>query len=83
MNDYRRRKINRSLGIPKAETQEKGSAVSGPAKGASKYKGVLWDKVTGSWRAIIKTNGKTKYLGVYTTEEAAARAYDEAALVRS
>lgn len=45
-------------------------------------KGVLWDKVAKNWRSKIKAFGKTKYLGVFTDELAAARAYDVAAVVR-
>lgn len=44
----------------------------------SGYKGV--DRTSKNrWRARIKCDGKTVYLGVYQTAEAAARAYDTAA----
>lgn len=46
----------------------------------SKYKGVYWCKNSQSWAAEIKHGGRKKYLGRYRSEEAAARAYNNAAL---
>lgn len=48
------------------------------AKGRSIYRGV--DFQAGKWRATLKTNGKQKHLGKHDNEEAAARAYDRAAI---
>src|SRR5690606_32935572 len=45
----------------------------------SPYKGVSYHKLTGRWRARIKSDGKTRYLGTHATQEEAARAYDRAA----
>jgi hypothetical protein len=42
----------------------------------SKYKGVCWIKERKGWLAKIRINGKGKLLGLYTTEEAAANAYN-------
>lgn len=42
----------------------------------SKYKGVTWDKERNKWTAWLSANGKTKFLGRYSTEEDAARAHD-------
>ena len=46
---------------------------------ASRYKGVTFKKETGRWDAQIRVEGKKLHLGYFATEEAAARAYDEAA----
>lgn len=41
---------------------------------ASKYKGVVWDKVRNRWRATIQINGKTKYIKIFKTEDEAHQA---------
>jgi hypothetical protein len=46
----------------------------------SKYKGVWLDKRSGRWRAQICFDGDRRHLGYYGEEEAAARAYDRAAV---
>jgi hypothetical protein len=46
----------------------------------SGYKGVDWNKQKGKWRAIIMVNKKSIYLGGFDTPEAAADAYDQAAV---
>lgn len=45
----------------------------------SPYKGV-WQKPSGRWQSIIMDAGKFHNLGVFDTPEAAAAAYDKAAL---
>lgn len=44
-------------------------------KYSSKYKGVCWHKNTNKWCSKICINGKSKYLGYFTSEEEAHEAY--------
>lgn len=45
----------------------------------SRHKGVSFDKTRQKWMAQICCHGKNKYLGRFSSEEAAARAYDATA----
>lgn len=47
---------------------------------SSGYKGVIWHAPTRRWRARIGVAGKKISLGLHPTREAAARAYDTAAI---
>lgn len=47
---------------------------------ASKYTGVTWEKRAKKWRAGIYQNGKKIFLGLFSDEVQAAKAYDAAAL---
>lgn len=46
---------------------------------SSPYKGVSWSKSHEKWMAMIKIDGKTKFLGRFDDEIDAARAYNDAA----
>ena len=48
--------------------------------GTSRFKGVGWFKPSRKWRALIKVKKQLIYLGLFTTEEDAAMAYNNAAL---
>lgn len=49
-------------------------------RATSKYKGVYWHKQKNKWYARIKpSNGRQISLGLFTSETAAAKAYDQAA----
>jgi len=45
------------------------------------YKGVCLIKATGRWRSTIRINKQYKHIGVYATQEEAALAYNEVALL--
>jgi HNH endonuclease/AP2 domain len=44
------------------------------ANRASKYRGVTWNRNCGKWQAQVRRDGRMKYLGVFSCEEAAAAA---------
>lgn len=47
---------------------------------SSGYKGVAWVKRNRKWLAQILVNGRSRHLGYHDDIEAAARAYDQAAI---
>jgi hypothetical protein len=47
--------------------------------GSSRFKGVVWNKGRSKWQAQIKVNKKRRYLGLFVSEEEAAKAYQSAA----
>lgn len=53
------------------------------ARTSSRYKGVSRHKQSGRWSADIKVMGRKTYLGLFETEEEAARAWQAAAALRA
>lgn len=72
-DDNRIANLREATASQNTRNQGKGS------RGNSKYKGVFFDKSEGIWRASITADGKAYYCGRHRTEEAAAKAYNEAA----
>lgn len=60
-------------------TKQQNAMNRGNTGGNSKYKGVLFNKRNSKWFSRIKVNGVSIYLGEYTNEIDAAKAYNKAA----
>ena len=59
------------------KAQQQGN--SPPHGGVSRFKGVAWDKRRSKWWAQLRARGERQWLGYFTDEADAARAYDAAA----
>ena len=53
---------------------EESSRTARASRASSEHKGVCWIKSRKKWKASMKANGKTVYLGYYVDEDDAARA---------
>jgi hypothetical protein len=62
----------------RVQHKRKAKLIAGRAP-TSRFKGVFWETWTKKWRASIRRDGKTRRLGRFGDEVAAAVAYDEAA----
>jgi hypothetical protein len=74
--DNRRANLRWATASQNSYNREKTSS-----KSSSKYRGVTFNKRRNKWYARIKVNRKTIFLGSYTDEQNAAKAYDLAALM--
>jgi AP2 domain len=77
--DYEQTLDNRRANLRYATVQQN-SFNRGPNKGR-RFKGVFWHAQVQKWRAMIRVNGKLICLGLYSSEEDAARAYDARAVI--
>jgi hypothetical protein len=71
---------NRRENIRKCDTRQNNQNSRKPISGkTSIYKGVSYDKASRKYYACIRVDGKSKRLGLYSSEIDAAKAYDAAA----
>lgn len=64
----------------RSATVSQNNANSRDRRRRSNYRGVYWHGQAGKWCAQISMNGRIKHLGLFETQEAAAAAYDLAAM---
>lgn len=70
---------NRRSNLRQATTAQNNANLRRGVRNTSGFKGVNWSKKSSVWRAEIRANGQSRFLGHHSTPEEAARAYDAAA----
>jgi hypothetical protein len=70
---------NRRINLRTCTTAENAHNQVPQVGGTSAFKGVCWNRAVRKWQAQIKHGGRKKYLGVFASEQDAAKAYDVAA----
>lgn len=75
------RNDNRWSNLREATHSQNGQYTGIRSYNTTGYKGIVWHKHDKRWQAQICVNGRYQYLGHFKTAEAAAEAYDIAALV--
>ena len=71
-------KTNNKLSNLQVVTQRQNN--SKDRKGTSKYACVYWNKDAKKWHSQIRINGKSKHLGMFSSEDDAGKAYQDALL---
>lgn len=71
---------NRRSNLRLATHRQNAMNVPKKDRGRSRFKGVSWRADRGKWRATINVNYKQSYLGLFSDEVSAAKAYNEAAI---
>jgi hypothetical protein len=75
------RQDNRLANLREATQFENARNTKSRGGASSKYLGVSWNSSRRKWQVQIEHQGVSKYVGVFTDELAAARAYDGVALM--
>lgn len=71
---------NRKVNLRLCTASQNNMNMKTPKRNTSGYRGVSWHKSFKKWAAYITINYKLKYLGAFDNKEAAALAYNEAAV---
>lgn len=71
---------NRSANLRSTNSRGNKANSRGHRGSTSRHKGVCWDKSRSKWAAYVHTDGKTTSLGRFDNEDAAALAYNAAAV---
>lgn len=72
---------NRRINLRICSMRENGRNKKRHRRKLGKFKGIYWKESHQKWQAAICADGVQKYLGLFSDEEAAALAYDAAAVL--
>ena len=70
---------NRIINLRECTTQQNGMNRGPQKNNSSGYKGVGWSKKSSKWRAQIRFNNKSIYLGLFDDKKEAAKIYNKEA----